>query len=119
MLAWPIAHSIARRMSKSVLEQLERPLVRHRQHLMRALAQPDRLTSGVHGQLAVQLRVLHCDADCPSLLRCADQKMINLYAYGPVQYSSRLRTHMVIHVNLEPVISRNPFVGSQLIDLRS
>lgn len=90
----------------------------HRAHLLDVLKRPDHLTSGIHGQVAVQLCVLLCDKDCPILLRYADEKMINLFAYGPVQFSSRLRNHMVAHVNFQ-AIGRRPFPGSQGYDLRT
>lgn len=102
----------------SPAEQLRKVLAMHRAHLLDALQHPDRLTSGIHGQVAVQLRVLLCDADCPILLRYADDKMVNLYVYGPVQYPPRLRNHMVLHLSAQ-IIGRDPFVGSRAYDLRS
>lgn len=111
-----IAHSPT--MDRSAMDQLQKVLSMHRDHLRDALARPDRLISGIHGQIAVQLRTLLCDAECPVLVRYADEKMINVYVYGPVQYREGLRKHMVVHAN-DQVIGREPFMGSQAYDLRS
>lgn len=93
-------------------------LRQHGAHLGQVLRNEDRYRSGIHGLVAVQLRVLLCDADCPLLLTYADEKMTNIYLYGPVQYPARLRKAMVVHVN-DQVVGNEPFVRSQPYDLRT
>jgi hypothetical protein len=52
------------------------------------------------------------------MLHYANEKMANVFLYGPVQYPDRLRRAMVVHMNTQ-IIGREPFVGSQAFDLRT
>jgi hypothetical protein len=99
-------------------ERIQKALRQHGAQLAKALRSADRYESGIHGLVAVQLRVLLCDADCPLIPTYADTKMVNIYVYGPIQQSTRLRKSMVVHVN-ERVISHRPFAGSQPYDLQT
>jgi hypothetical protein len=97
-------------------ERLEKALRTHRDLLRRHLADEGRFQNGIHGLVAVHLRVLLCDRAKSLVQLYADQKMANIYLFAPVQYPERLRKGMVTQWNHQ-VIGREPFVGSSPTNL--
>jgi hypothetical protein len=105
-------------MRDSESDELERILIEQLGFLREDLTRGDWFTSGRHGRVATQLRLLLCDKDLPVFVRYAAKKTVNVQVYGPVQYPERHRKHMALHFNTQ-VIGRAPFVGSQAYDLPS